>query len=53
MRQHVTFRLTVQRADIAVGEINRLYPITGGINHHRDASTCRAARDQHRYHAYG
>ena len=53
MRQDVFLRLAVQNVDVVISQVDRLYPVTGGINHHRDASTCHAARDQHRHQAYG
>lgn len=53
MRQDVFLRLAVQNVDIVIRQVEWLYPVTGGINHHRDASTCHAARDQHRYQACG
>ena len=53
MRQDVFFRLAVHNVNVMIGQVDWLYPITGGINHHRDASTCHAARDQHRHQAYG
>ena len=53
MRQDVFLRLAVHNVDIVIGQVDWLYPVTGGINHHRDASTCHAARDQHRRQAYG
>ncbi len=53
MRQDVFLRLAVHNVDIVIGQVDWLYPITGGINHHRDASTCHAARDQHRHQACG
>lgn len=53
MRQDVFLRLAVHNVDIVIGQVDWLYPVTGGINHHRDASTCHAARDQHRHQAYG
>lgn len=51
MRQDVFLRLAVQYVDVVIRQVGRLYPVTGGINHHRDASTCHAARDQHRHQA--
>ena len=53
MRQDVFLRLAVHNVDIVIGQVDWLYPVTGGINHHRDASTCHAARDQHRHQACG
>lgn len=53
MRQNVFLRLTVHHVDIVISQVDWLYPVTGGINHHRDASTCHAARDQHRRQTYG
>ena len=51
MRQDVFLRLAVHNFDVVISQVDRLYPVTGGINHHRDASTCHAARDQHRHQA--
>lgn len=51
MRQYVFLRLAVHNVNVMIGQVDWLYPITGGINHHWDASTCHAARDQHRYQA--
>lgn len=53
MRQDVFLRLAFNNVNIMIGKIDWLYPITGGINDYRDASTCHAARDQHRHQAYG
>lgn len=53
MRQDVFLRLAVHNVDVVISQVEWLYPFTGGINHHRDASTCHAARDQHRHQAYG
>ena len=53
MGQDVFLRLAVQNVDIVIRQVDWLYPVTGGINHHRDASTCHAARNQHRYQACG
>lgn len=53
MRQDVFLRLAVHNVDVVISQVDRLYPVTGGINHHRDASTCHAARDQHRRQTYG
>lgn len=53
MRQDVFLRLAVHNVNVVIGQVDWLYPVTGGINHHRDASTFRAARDQHRHQAYG
>lgn len=53
MRQDVFLRLAVHNVNIMIGQIDWLYPITAGINDYRDASTCHAARDQHRHQAYG
>ena len=53
MRQDVFLRLAVHNVNVMIGQVDWLYPITGGINHHRDASTCHAARDQHRHQACG
>lgn len=53
VRQDVFLRLPVQHIDVVIGQVDGLYPVTGGINHHRGASTSRAARDQHRHQAYG
>lgn len=51
MRQDVFLRLPVHDVDVVISQVDWLYPVTGGINHHRDASTCHAARDQHRHQA--
>lgn len=53
MRQDVFLRLAVHNIDVVISKVDWLYPVTGGINHHRDASTCHAARDQHRHQACG
>ena len=53
MSQDVFLRLPVQNVDVLISQVDWLYPVTGGINHHRDASTCHAARDQHRHQACG
>lgn len=53
MRQDVFLRLAVHNVDVVIGQVDWLNPVTGGINHHRDASTCHAARDQHRHQACG
>lgn len=53
MRQDVFLRLAVQNVNIMIGQVDWLYPVTGGINYRRDASTCHAARDQHRHQACG
>ena len=53
MRQDVFLRLAVHNVDVVISQVDWLYPVTGGINHHRDASTSHAARDQHRRQAYG
>ena len=53
MRQDVFLCLAVHNVDVVISQVDWLYPVTGGINNHRDASTCYAARDQHRHQAYG
>lgn len=53
MRQDVFLRLAVHNVDVVISQVDGLYPVTGGIKHHRDASTCHAARDQHRHQACG
>lgn len=53
MRQDVFLRLAVHNVDVVISQVDWLYPVTGGINHHRDASTSHAARDQHRHQACG
>lgn len=53
IRQDVFLRLAVHNVDVVICQVDRFYPVTSGINHHRDASTCHAARDQHRHQAYG
>lgn len=53
MSQDVFLRLAVHNVNVMIGQVDWLYPITSGINHYRDASTRRAARDQHRHQAYG
>ena len=53
MRQDVFLRLAVHNVDVVISQVDWLYPVTGSINHHWDASTCHAARDQHRRQAYG
>ncbi len=45
MRQDVFLRLAVHNVNVMIGQVDWLYPVTGSINHHRDASTCHAARD--------
>lgn len=52
IRQDVFLRLAVHNFDVAISQVDWLHPVTGGI-HHRDASTCRAARDQHHHQACG
>lgn len=52
IRQDVFLGVVVQTVDVVLSKINWLYPITGGINHHRDASTIYATRDQHRHQTY-
>lgn len=53
MRKDVFLRLAVHNVDVVICQVDWLYPVTGGINHHRGASTSHAARDQHRHQAYG
>lgn len=53
MRQDVFLRLAVHNVDVVIGQVDWLYPVTGCINHDRDASTSHAARDQHRHQACG
>lgn len=53
MRQDVFFRLAVHNFDVVISQVDRLYPVTCGINHNRDASTCHATRYQHRHQTYG
>ena len=53
MSQDVFLRLAVHNIDVMISQVDWLYPVTGGINHRRDASTCHAARDQHRHQACG
>lgn len=53
MRQDVSLRLAVKNINVVISKVDWLYPVTTGINHHRDASTCHAARDQHRHQACG
>lgn len=53
MCQDVFLRLAVHNVDVVICQVDRLYPVTGGIKHHRDASTFHAARDQHRHQACG
>lgn len=53
MRQDVALRLAVKNINVVISKVDWLYPVTGCINHHRDASTCHAARDQHRHQACG
>ena len=53
MRQDVFLRLAVHNVNVVIRQVDWLYPVTGGINHHRDASTTPAARDQHRHQPYG
>ena len=53
MRQDVFLRLAVHNVDVVFSQVDWFYPVTGGIDHHRDASTRYAARDQHRHQAYG
>lgn len=53
MRQNVFLRLAVHNVDVVISQVDWLYPVTGSIKHHRDASTCYAARYQHRHQACG
>lgn len=53
MCQYVFLRLAVHNVDVVIGQVDWFYPVTSGIDHHRDASTCHAAGDQHRHQAYG
>lgn len=53
VRQDVFLRLAVQHIDVAISQVDWLYPVTRSINHHQGASTSHAARDQHRHQAYG
>lgn len=53
MHQDVFLRLAVKNVDVVIGQVDWPYPVTSGINHHRDASKCPAARGQHRHQAYG
>jgi len=53
MRQDVFLRLAIHNIDVVIGKVDWLYPVTGSINYYRDASTCHAARDQHRHQACG
>lgn len=34
MRQNVFIRLEVHNVDIVISQVDWLYPVTGGINHH-------------------
>lgn len=47
MCNDVFFRLEVHDLNIVISQVDGLYPVAGGINHYRDASTCHATRDQH------
>ncbi|ELX4155978.1 hypothetical protein SI820_005191 [Escherichia coli] len=53
MSQNIFLCLAVHNIDVVISQVDGLYPITGGINHHWDASTTPAARDQHRHQPYG
>lgn len=53
MRQDVFLRLTVHNVDVVISQVDWLYPVTGCVSYHLDASTFRAARDQHRHQACG
>lgn len=53
MRQDVFLRLAVHNVDVVISQIEWLYPVTRCIDHLWDASTCHAARDQHRHQACG
>ena len=53
MRQDVFLRLLIQHINVMIGQVDWLYPVTGGINYHRGAATSHAARDQRRRQAYG
>ena len=53
MRQDIFLRLAVHNVDVVISKVDWLYPVTSSINHHRDASTRHAARDQHRHQACG
>lgn len=51
-RQDVFIRLAVYNVDVVINQVDWLYPITGGINHHLDTSAIHIARDQHRHQGY-
>lgn len=53
MRQDVFLRLAIHNIDVMISQVDWLYPVTGCVSYHRDASTFRAARDQHRHQACG
>lgn len=53
MRQDVFLRLAVHNVDVVISQVDWLYPVTGSVSDRRDASTFRAARDQHRHQACG
>lgn len=53
MRQNVFLRLAIYNVDVVIGQVDWLYPFTGGVSYYRDASTSYAARDQHRHQACG
>lgn len=51
MRQNVFLRLAVHNIDVVISQVDWLYPVTGSVSDHRDASTFRAARYRHRHQA--
>ncbi len=46
IRQDVFLRLPIQNVDVVISQVDWFYPVTGGFNHHRDASTFHAAHDE-------
>lgn len=46
MCQDIFLRLTTQNEDVVFIQLDWLYTVTGGFNHHRDAPTFHAAHDE-------
>lgn len=46
MRQDVALCLPIKNVDVVISQVDWFYPVTGGFNHHWDASTFYAARDK-------
>lgn len=49
MCQDIAFRLFSHDVNIMVGQVDRLNPVTGGINDYRNTSTICATHGQHRH----